>query len=130
MGLVSSYREQINSFYPVLYIKTLDMTKVLYIVSDNRKTSSLRSAAYEKVEILNGFSSILQAQLLLGINIDTVGKRQNLYFLYEIRVSRFFRCICLNLLFIWHFARLFVPLNFVRRFSYLKVKSVAMQSFA
>ena len=33
MGLVSSYREQINSFYPVLYIKTLDMTKVLSRIS-------------------------------------------------------------------------------------------------
>ena len=30
MGLVFSYREQINSFYPVLYIKSIDMTKVLY----------------------------------------------------------------------------------------------------
>ena len=84
MGLVSSYREQINSFYPVLYIKTLDMTKVLHIVSYYRQTGSFRSTAYEKTEILNGFSTVLQAQLLLGINIDTVGKRQNLYFLYEI----------------------------------------------
>jgi hypothetical protein len=42
MGLVSSYREQINSFYPVLYIKTLDMTKVLHIVSYYRQTGSFR----------------------------------------------------------------------------------------
>ena len=60
MGLVSSYREQINSFYPVLYIKSFDMIKVLYIVSDNRQTSSLRSATYEKVKILNRFSTVLQ----------------------------------------------------------------------
>ena len=79
-GLVFSYREQINSFYPVLYIKSIDMTKVLYIVSDNRKTSSLRSTTYEKVEILNGFSTVLQAQLLLDINIDT--RSQGRFFFY------------------------------------------------
>ena len=72
MGLVSSYREQINSFYPVLYIKSLNMTKVLYIVSYYRQTGSFRSTAYEKIEILNGFSTVLQAQLLLGINIDGI----------------------------------------------------------
>ena len=95
--LVFSYREQINSFYPVLYIKILDMTKVLYIVSDNRQTCSFCSTAYEKVEILNGFSTILQAQLLLGINIDTVGKRQYLYFIYEIiyQLQIFLRTITL-----------------------------------
>ena len=43
MGLISSYREQINSFYPVLYIKTIDMTKVLHIVSYYRQTGSFRS---------------------------------------------------------------------------------------
>ena len=60
------------------------MIKVLYIVSDNRQTSSLRSATYEKVKILNRLSTVFQTQLLLGINIDAIGKRQNLYFLYEI----------------------------------------------
>ena len=84
MVWVFSYREQIISFYPVLYIKSLNMTKVLYIVSNNCKTGSFRSTAYEKVEILNRFSTVLQAQFLLGVYIDTVNKRQNLYFLYEI----------------------------------------------
>ena len=81
MVWVFSYREQIISFYPVLYIKSLNMTKVLYIVSNNCKTGSFRSTAYEKVEILNRFSTVLQAQFLLGVYIDTVNKRQNLYFL-------------------------------------------------
>ena len=60
------------------------MTKVLYIVSDNRQTCSLRSAANEKIKILNRFSTVLQTQFLLGININAIGKRQNPYFLYEI----------------------------------------------
>ena len=71
--LVFSYREQINSFYPVLYIKILDMTKVLYIVSDNRQTCSFCSTAYEKVEILNVFfhnsNSLLLAVLLSRISL-------------------------------------------------------------
>ena len=67
-------RERINSFYPVLYIKTINMTKVLNIVSDYCQTGSLSSTTYKKIEILNGFTTVLKAQLLLGINIDTIGK--------------------------------------------------------
>ncbi len=97
MVLEFSYREQINSFYPIFYINPLNMTEVFHIMSNNRQTSSLSSTAYEKVEVLNGVSIVLKAQFLLGINIYTISKRQNLDFLYGIinQLKILFRTITL-----------------------------------
>ena len=69
MGLVSSYREQINSFYPVLYIKTIDMTKVLHIVSYYRQTGSFRSTSRVKQILFHNSNSLLLAVLLSRISL-------------------------------------------------------------
>ena len=69
MGLVFSYREQINSFYPVLYIKSINMSKVLYIVSDNRKTSSLRRTSRVKQIFFHNSISLLLTVLLSRISL-------------------------------------------------------------
>ena len=69
MGLISSYREQINSFYPVLYIKTIDMTKVLHIVSYYRQTGSFRSTSRVKQILFHNSNSLLLAVLLSRISL-------------------------------------------------------------